>query len=322
MVWNSHLSSLRRILVHLYPEHGDIIRILDEAGIARSNVGLQSSPANNWHSVITEAEKNGRISAVVLAAQNDYPDNAELLAFAHGHLTPIDGPTFTGDLDWHGAITEGPLEKLISREETLVPVSFLDAGLKCQKSVARIQIDNAFGSGFLIDHNLLVTNNHVLPNAVVASRAVAQFNYQTNLDGSIAPVASFRLLPDEYFRTSRTDDWSIVRVAEDPNSLWGALELHPSSLRPGDRVNIIQHPGGGHKQMSFFHNRVTYVDQRVLQYATDTLPGSSGSPVFDRDWHVVAVHHSGGDLVIPNSSRRVYANEGVRIELVIDAIKA
>ncbi len=34
-------------------------------------------------------------------------------------------------------------------------------------------------------------------------------------------------------------------------------------------------------------------DTRV-HYLADTLPGSSGSPVLNRHWEVIALHHSGG----------------------------
>jgi V8-like Glu-specific endopeptidase len=48
-----------------------------------------------------------------------------------------------------------------------------------------------------------------------------------------------------------------------------------------------------------------------LQYFTDTLPGSSGSPVFDASWDVIAVHRAGGTLVKNAKGESVYANEGV-----------
>jgi V8-like Glu-specific endopeptidase len=61
-------------------------------------------------------------------------------------------------------------------------------------------------------------------------------------------------------------------------------------------VTIIQHPSGGPKQIALNENRVTNIYRHYLQYTTDTLPGSSGSPVFNDDWKVVALHHAGGHL--------------------------
>ncbi|ODH02276.1 hypothetical protein A4S05_24955 [Nostoc sp. KVJ20] len=59
---------------------------------------------------------------------------------------------------------------------------------------------------------------------------------------------------------------------------------------------IIQHPGGHLKKISIQNNFVAYTDNKVLQYTTSTEPGSSGSPVFDDDFQVVGIHHSGGSV--------------------------
>ena len=37
------------------------------------------------------------------------------------------------------------------------------------------------------------------------------------------------------------------------------------------------------------NNFVAYADANIVQYATSTLPGSSGSPVFDDEFKVVAI---------------------------------
>ncbi|MBK9166491.1 MAG: trypsin-like peptidase domain-containing protein [Bryobacterales bacterium] len=58
------------------------------------------------------------------------------------------------------------------------------------------------------------------------------------------------------------------------------------------RVVIIQHAGGEPKRVSLQNNLVAHSDSRLLQYYTSTLPGSSGSPVFDDEFTVVAIHHS------------------------------
>ena len=84
---------------------------------------------------------------------------------------------------------------------------------------------------------------------------------------------------------------------------------------------IIQHPGGGQKQIALSHNVVAFADDRRLQYLTDTLEGSSGSPAFDMDWKVVALHHAGGWLREPGTKQRVYRNEGIHINVVIDGLK-
>jgi V8-like Glu-specific endopeptidase len=47
-------------------------------------------------------------------------------------------------------------------------------------------------------------------------------------------------------------------------------------------------------------------------------PGSSGSPVLDEALNVVGIHHAGGQLREPATSRRYLRNEGVRMMAILD----
>ena len=78
------------------------------------------------------------------------------------------------------------------------------------------------------------------------------------------------------------------------------------------------------KQISLYHNIVTNTNERVVQYLTDTLKGSSGSPVFNSDWEVVALHHSGGgnkpgEPELPEGIKS--RNEGIFINKIIQFVK-
>jgi endonuclease/exonuclease/phosphatase family metal-dependent hydrolase len=51
---------------------------------------------------------------------------------------------------------------------------------------------------------------------------------------------------------------------------------------------------------------------KVLRYRTDTEPGSSGSPVFNNDWQLVALHHAGY-----REDGGTAVNEGIRISAIV-----
>ena len=61
----------------------------------------------------------------------------------------------------------------------------------------------------------------------------------------------------------------------------------------GQWVNIIQHPNGEPKQLVLRNNEIVDTLDYFLTYKTDTSPGSSGSPVYNDQWEVVALHHAG-----------------------------
>ena len=58
-------------------------------------------------------------------------------------------------------------------------------------------------------------------------------------------------------------------------------------------ANIIQHPGGDPQQVALRDNKVVESLDHFIRYEADTQPGSSGSPVFNDQWQLAALHHSG-----------------------------
>jgi hypothetical protein len=116
------------------------------------------------------------------------------------------------------------------------------------------------------------------------------------------------------------DDWTVVRVKGD-TAAWGFLELADVTVKVKDYVNIIQHPYGLPKQIALYHNIVAFADDNRVQYLTDTDRGSSGSPVFDSNWNVVALHHRGGDLPEPGSGGATYfRNQGIHVRALLKGL--
>ena len=80
----------------------------------------------------------------------------------------------------------------------------------------------------------------------------------------------------------------------------------------------IQHPAGRPKEVALQDNRIVKVFAEVIRYETDTEPGSSGSPVFDNGWEIIALHHSGGDRAPSDPSGNTWLNnEGIRIDAIV-----
>ncbi|GAB2866887.1 trypsin-like peptidase domain-containing protein [Lentzea nigeriaca] len=232
-------------------------------------------------------------------------------------MTPI---ALSPDIaSWRGSIAD-VAEKII-RSNTLRPIAFLSAAVAVSRSVAYLELNTAklswSGSGFLVGPDLLLTNNHVLPDAECAARTTYRFNYQDDVDGRPEIHHDFQARPDGIFHTSESLDYALVQLDGRPGDNWGYLPLRACQVAVGDRVNVIQHPGGQPKQIAMRDNLVEYIGGGVVQYVTSTLPGSSGAPVLTDDWTVCAVHHAGGMIIEPTTQRRFFRNEGILISEIL-----
>lgn len=209
----------------------------------------------------------------------------------------------------------------------LFPISYLQMGFNSGNSICRIQIRNDRGSfigcgtGFLVSENVLMTNNHVIDNMRTALNSIIEFNYQDDTNFMPCPIYTFRLNPERFFVTDEELDFTLVAIKDNPLSEkhpkdFGHLNLIPDEgkILEGEYVSIIQHPNGGPKAVTVRENMVKSIFDDYVHYLTDTEPESSGSPVFNDQWVVVALHHSG--VPNPNKKNEWIANEGIRISSI------
>lgn len=225
---------------------------------------------------------------------------------------------------------EDAFQKVLGDRSHLVRISWLEKGIQAARSVGRIVLpDGSTGTGFLVDGGYLFTNHHVIPDAATAAQAYVEFNFE--LDAAQRPKPRYQYRFDtEDFQTDEVYDFTRLRVLENdqmPLSEWGALELAPDATPVvGDPVNIIQHPKGQDKQIALTANKVISVWGPRLFYTADTEPGSSGSPVFNQEWRVVAIHHAGktmkeGGLQINEQGDRAGANRGILFSEIVKRIR-
>jgi V8-like Glu-specific endopeptidase len=96
-----------------------------------------------------------------------------------------------------------------------------------------------------------------------------------------------------------------------PRRGWIAVSARADVFPVDSPMFIVQHPDAEPMQLALDLEAVIKVNDNGtrVQYRTNTLGGSSGSPCFNRDWELVALHHSGD----PNFSELHHPtfNEGV-----------
>ncbi len=200
-------------------------------------------------------------------------------------------------------------EKIIGKND-LIRIAFLQKVLKAARSVCRVVAPNSIGSGFVIKGGLLITNNHVIRSEGRAANTRIEFNYT---EQDISKVVTYKL-DNSIFFTDKKLDVTIVKIkdnSEQPLSNWGYLKLVPDYIpKVDEQVNIIQHPGGDVMQVSLVDNEVLAIRNQYIYYKTDTKAGSSGSPVFNENWDVVALHHAGS--LVEKDENDFYIKGGFR----------
>ena len=121
-------------------------------------------------------------------------------------------------------------------------------------------------------------------------------------------------------------DYAILKLAEpSPRT---PLTLSPKSLGGFQDavapVNIIQHPNGNPKAIGVRNNLTSELNDHELRYFTDTMRGSSGSPVCNDRWQVIALHRAEYRLTTPTNFQgksSAWVNRGVRIDRIIDHVR-
>ena len=238
-------------------------------------------------------------------------------------IYPLDTPASPNRLidRWRGIENLADIKEKIIGEDTLRHIYILDMALDAAKAVVHIKVPKLngrteVGTGFMIAPDLLMTNNHVIASQEEAQKAEYTFNYQLDKNGKECSIVIVNALPDGNFYTNLELDYTVAKLNNVPD-FGNYLKLQNKQVRQDERVAIIQHPGGHLKKISIQNNFVAYADTKDVQYTTSTLPGSSGSPVFDDDFQVVAIHHSGGMLTEPSTQRKYLRNAGTSMIAVL-----
>jgi V8-like Glu-specific endopeptidase len=231
----------------------------------------------------------------------------------------------------------------------LLPDSFVATAALRARSVARLSVTSCeagtprlfpsgspigfFGTGWLIGKRHLITNWHVVtaraageaePDPADLALQVAgmkvQFDYVTK--DAQPPSAAVTGLA----HGNPALDYAVIELAHeeprDPLPLVGSLP--PIDADNPMAANIIQHPAGEPRQYAIRDNLVAVIQGTDLAYFTDTAGGSSGSPVCDDQWRVIALHKASsaqfGDFSFQGKST-AWVNIGTLITAICDDLR-
>ncbi len=216
-------------------------------------------------------------------------------------------------------------------------------------AVARINdlVNTGFGTGFLVrgsdlhpsfgDQPLLMTNAHVVSEAEEVHQRLANpplFSDDVKVTFQVGPLSGRSWGAAEILWSSPPWDLDVTVIRldseielEQPYKIGRRLP----SLGGTERLYIIGHPKGASLKFSLDDNLLLDYQRRaredwrgLIHYRTPTEGGSSGSPVFDRQWRLVAIHHAGYDEREKLNGREgVYAaNEGIVLKAIQQRLKS
>ncbi len=249
---------------------------------------------------------------------------------------------------------QAELELIVNSEDNFIDIDTLAGAIYTAQAVGRIELPRgrALGTGFLVGPELMLTNYHVFKDKSMLASAVVRFDYHANADGVVTQGRVYDFQPDFYVSSPDTQlDFALVKLKGEPlaerklqegDEGLGYLELlrrgrhrgyllvAPRQLVEHERVNIIQHPNGNPQKVVLTQNYILAdMSADRVHYLADTQPGSSGSPVLNRYWEVVALHHSGGAHPPQKASNNLQKvlkglykfNEGIPIRAILPKIE-
>lgn len=320
------------ILAEQFYHERKIVQVAQKAGLSPAYLDLDGPAVEVWFSAVGTARNHGKLRellATVLTlpeAGGIAPRIKEFLADA----PPVEAKApLAVEPSLEPQWGEG-FERILGGTNTLIDFAFVREGVRAGSAVCRLTVNypsnvSAHGTGFLIGPNLILTNHHVLYDwgfeKQPARKVDVWFDYERDPQGGERKVCALAGNPATIGGQSAWD-WAVIQTTEPIPDRYAPLPLGAKTpVSVDDRVYIVQHPDGGPKLIGMHDNRVRDVSDRFVQYRTDTKGGSSGSPVCNDRWEVVALHHKYIKTSGPDG-RPEYRNQGVNIHRVIAGLEA
>ncbi len=315
---------LRDALTHAFnaPELNQLARLSLDVKLA--DVVNTAQPYNDVaFDFIDWADRRGRLLEVFEAARGDNP--------ANGSLARAVAAVF------HANQRFDQLQAIVNAgnagDAFATTTEFITAFSRSEAAVCRIECpeDQPWGTGWRIGKQLVITNHHVWEACLksgAASESCAAFNYRITPDKKLAFAKRMKFqLPDPIVVKSVVEDLDFVllRIAGDVEGIQavdfpGAPPVTPLTpknyaFKGTEPAIILQHPTGLPLRVAW--GLISDLAQNILPqriaYKVNTLPGSSGSPVFLNDWQPVALHSQQQD---------VSNNAGIPMSLILPHIQA
>lgn len=315
---------------------------------SREDIALGKDFGEIIYRTITRAEKEGWINQLVLAARESNPGNPVLLDLAAQlGLAPTNTPgraTLERIIDEANSFLDvsiwrerlGKIETQVCRVE--IQGNFYGTGFLVSPDVVM--------TNYHVIETVIQGENEHKPADVTV-----RFDYKRLSNNTILnPGSEYRLRePDWLIDYSPYDpvdlhpapkqavpklnrlDYALLRLGtaignlpvgpaygpQDQRRGWIRILTEPYDFTINPALFIVQYPKGEPMKLALDTQAVLAVNQNGtrITYRTNTEPGSSGSPCFNQDWELVALHHGGDPRLTPAW------NEGIPTAAIADLLR-
>ncbi|MFH7025571.1 MAG: trypsin-like peptidase domain-containing protein [Heteroscytonema crispum UTEX LB 1556] len=172
--------------------------------------------------------------------------------------------------------------------------------LTTRNAVCRIEspIGNAIGTGVILKNNFLLTCNHIFSKSQV-QKAWVRFGYK---------AGNYELTKDvfelDFIDKNSVFDYALLKIKEQAQQSKTISVNENSILDSSQEIRIIHHPQGNPVIISDL-GQITQVGEDYIDHNVKTDDGSSGAPIFNRQWELIAIHQGNpgiGRTVTPGST--------------------
>lgn len=281
-----------------------------------------SHAARNQNPAIVEMYRRYRLALMAEFRVNG--DNPQVRAdYVRSGMSP---EGFPADADL------GQLERVINRRLGFINMAdWLQRAARIEGQVCLIVIDGrGVGTGALVGPDLVLTNHHVLAdiisNPTHRDTVQCRFDFKvvdgaTALQGTDVGLADNWLVDDSPGTENEKNgnpeqplpkpdqlDYALVRLAraigmdrllpdrnDGPVRGWIELSAREQFFEPHTSLYIVQHPQSRPLKLAIDTDAVITANENNtrVRYSTNTDLGSSGAPVLNERWELVAMHHYG-----------------------------
>ena len=320
-------QQLRDALIDAFPQEQRLINVLK---FRLNKDFFRFKRGSDYEAVvfnlIEDAQAQGWLYKLVSSARESNPGNSKLFVFAQEFNLAISMPSTLvarGSLERVIKEPNSFLDVNTWREK----LGKIEAQV-CRIEITKKDSKKEYGTGFLIAPNVVMTNYHVIESVIKGNATpkdvILRFDYKRLADGKIINPGTTYHLVEDYWEIDKSPysepentlptpdelDYAILRVNgepgeeqigenPDPSSSkrgWIKLPVEPYyEFSPDTPLLIVQHPNKEPLKLALDTEAIIGVNENctTVKYKTNTEPGSSGSPCFDLNWNLVALHHSG-----------------------------